>query len=78
VVIMPNDSALHKSCHNGELDAVQRLIDGGEFDVNEGAWTGEWTRRTKLSRTGPEIMSDVSMLFIFLSPFLHHIRSGSG
>jgi len=42
---MPNDSALHKSCHNGELDAVQRLIDGGEFDVNEGAWTVEWDQK---------------------------------
>jgi hypothetical protein len=38
---MPNDTALHKSCHNGELDAVQRLIEGGEFDVNEGAWVGK-------------------------------------
>lgn len=38
---MPNDTALHKSCHNGELEAVQRLIEGGEFDVNEGAWVGE-------------------------------------
>ncbi len=33
---MPNDTALHKSCHNGELDVVKKLIEGGEFDVNEG------------------------------------------
>jgi len=33
---MPNDTALHKSCHNGDLDAVQRMIEGKEFDVNEG------------------------------------------
>jgi len=57
---MPNDTALHKSCHNGELEAVQRLIEGGEFDVNEGAWGwGNGTRRTKLS-LGPEEVFDLS------------------
>jgi len=33
---MPNDTPLHKACHNGELNDVKRFIEGGEFDVNEG------------------------------------------
>lgn len=33
---MPNDTPLHKACHNGELDAVKKLIEGGEYEVNEG------------------------------------------
>lgn len=33
---MPNDTPLHKACHNGEMAEVKRLIESGEFDVNEG------------------------------------------
>ena len=35
---MPNDTPLHKACHNGELDAVKKLIEGGEYEVNEGMY----------------------------------------
>lgn len=32
---MPNDTPLHKACHNGELDNVKKLLESGEYDVNE-------------------------------------------
>jgi hypothetical protein len=35
---MPNDTPLHKACHNGEIETVKKLIEGGEYDVNERAW----------------------------------------
>jgi len=34
---MPNDTALHKACHGGELDTAKKLIEGGEYGVNERA-----------------------------------------
>jgi hypothetical protein len=45
---MPNDTQLHKACHNGDLDTVKRLIDSGEFEVNEGQCRS-LTRRQRLS-----------------------------
>lgn len=54
---MPNDTALHKSCHNGELDAVQRLIEGGEFDVNEGAWVGKRDEKDEAETGGSRKVS---------------------
>lgn len=35
---MPNDTALHKACHGGELERVKKIIEGGEYDVNERTW----------------------------------------
>lgn len=32
---MPNDTPLHKACHNGELPQVKAIIEGGELSVDE-------------------------------------------
>jgi ankyrin repeat protein len=42
---MPNDTPLHKACHNGELDNVKKLLESGEYDVNECESIGAPTRR---------------------------------
>lgn len=73
---MPNDTALHKSCHNGELDAVQRLIEGGEFEVNEGGEING-TRRTKLWQAGQDKMPDISLFLMHLNLYTTY-AAGAG